>query len=473
MPDKTCVDIEPDTKRLFRGALEAWVSAVLARGMPTEVFIGQCRVWEKTEQNTMMPRDIPEATWSVKFSVESTQLPEWQATEEAARAWPVLARHIGHLIGCRGRNYMRGSLSRLTQPFVPEPTYDQAKDTIMLPIFDAERFAELFERFASFIEADTLTYVNKTVLVGLRVEAHLLPLRLSESVAIEALSQHEVQTYGDMGLIPAPFMGPKDLYEWTGLPWLVATWSDIAPKDLKDGVSKNDFDTPGRAQDLQHVLRSVLGALAITKFGSVGLGGGITRINDWQFGGISLRRPATNVPEFTANPARHMQLNDADRDVLQQVFPAVFRRRNETDALGIAQRRLTRAMEDELDEDRLLDVMIAAEAIFGDKESKAEIKFKFALRSAYILAPNDPGLRRSIFEDMKSAYDVRSDIVHGSKPKENKHKIGGQPVPVSAFVQAIEGYIRAALRILVLASDGAVPPRWDDMIVGAPLPPGS
>jgi hypothetical protein len=470
MADSTSVHIEPDPKRLFRGALEAWASAVLARGIPTEVFIGQRRVWEKTEQNTMMPRDVPDATWSVKFSVESMQLPEWKAAEETARAWTPLARHMGHLIGCKGRNYMRGSLGMLTRPFIPEPTYDQTKNAIVLPVFDAQQFADLFECFASFVESDTLTYISKTVLVGLRIEAHHLPLRLSEVVSIQALSRHEVQTYGDMGLIQAPFMGPKDLYEWTGLPWLVAVWSDVMPKVFKKDAASTDFAAPSRAEDLQHVLQSVLGALAITRFGSVGLGGGTTRISGWQFGGISLTRPKTSVPEFTPNPARHMQLNDSDRNMLQQIFPAVFRRRSETDALGIAQRRLTHAMEDELDEDRLLDDMIAAEAIFGDRESKTEIKFKFALRSAYILAPDDPQLRRRIFEDMKSAYDVRSDIVHGSKPKENKHKIGGKPVQVSAFVQAIEDYIRTALRMLVLSSDSAVPPRWDDMIVGASLP---
>lgn len=34
--------------------------------------------------------------------------------------------------------------------------------------------------------------------------------------------RYEVQTAGDVGLIPAPFMGPKDLYEWTGLPLVIS-----------------------------------------------------------------------------------------------------------------------------------------------------------------------------------------------------------------------------------------------------------
>ncbi|CAD6493100.1 MAG: hypothetical protein FFODKBPE_00423 [Candidatus Argoarchaeum ethanivorans] len=68
-------------------------------------------------------------------------------------------------------------------------------------------------------------------------------------------------------------------------------------------------------------------------------------------------------------------------------------------------------------EDRLIDLMIAFEAIFLRETEKMELTFKLALRTAVFLEGKDIK-RENLFEFIKRAYDVRSSIIHGSKTKD-------------------------------------------------------
>jgi len=58
-------------------------------------------------------------------------------------------------------------------------------------------------------------------------------------------------------------------------------------------------------------------------------------------------------------------------------FEKMHQRYYARDAVALAVRRLTYATENRRLEDRLLDSMIAAEAILGDKRSKTEIRYKW------------------------------------------------------------------------------------------------
>lgn len=65
----------------------------------------------------------------------------------------------------------------------------------------------------------------------------------------------------------------------------------------------------------------------------------------------------------------------------------------------------------ERNEDRLINCMIAIEALFGGRN---ELKYRISHRVASLLGKND-GSREEIFTTMKKLYDKRSDIVHGRK----------------------------------------------------------
>ena len=64
--------------------------------------------------------------------------------------------------------------------------------------------------------------------------------------------------------------------------------------------------------------------------------------------------------------------------------------------------------------DRLMDLVIALEALFGDRGRGDSLTYKIALRCSSFLYP--PGeAREKTYRVIKKVYDDRSDIVHGEK----------------------------------------------------------
>jgi hypothetical protein len=64
--------------------------------------------------------------------------------------------------------------------------------------------------------------------------------------------------------------------------------------------------------------------------------------------------------------------------------------------------------------DIIIDSVIALENLLLAGE-KQENRFKFAIRGAWLLEPGDISKREEVFNKLKSLYDRRSDLVHGSQ----------------------------------------------------------
>ncbi|MHA1679082.1 MAG: hypothetical protein ACTSW3_09985 [Promethearchaeota archaeon] len=70
-----------------------------------------------------------------------------------------------------------------------------------------------------------------------------------------------------------------------------------------------------------------------------------------------------------------------------------------------------------------LDTMFVLENLFLRNTSQ-ELKYKLSMRMAYLLGGNDDTKREGIFTFIKDCYDIRSQIVHGSKiPMLDKQRI--------------------------------------------------
>lgn len=89
-----------------------------------------------------------------------------------------------------------------------------------------------------------------------------------------------------------------------------------------------------------------------------------------------------------------------------------------------------------LPEDKLLDFMIAFEAIFLKDDEQQELSYRLSLRTAYLLAEAVEE-RKGIFDFMRRAYKARSEIVHGERATgEGKNK---------DFVDKVEFYLRLSI----------------------------
>lgn len=129
-------------------------------------------------------------------------------------------------------------------------------------------------------------------------------------------------------------------------------------------------------------------------------------------------------------------------------------------AIGMALRRFRYASEREREEDRLVDLLIAAESLFLQDEGK-ELSYRLRQRVALLLGTTFKD-RLEISDDIKMAYDSRSKVVHGSGK--------GHKAPLSVIVPKLEGYLRASLQkaISLAKSKDGKPAKawmeWDAMI---------
>lgn len=119
--------------------------------------------------------------------------------------------------------------------------------------------------------------------------------------------------------------------------------------------------------------------------------------------------------------------------------------KKEPDNLSIALRRFNSSYHGEL-EDRLIDQMIAFESLYiGDDK---ELGYKLALRTAFLLGRGGA----KIFSNMKKAYALRGQIVHGNKPVADSE--------LEQIIPLTEEYLRQSIRrFLLLLSQGHSPKR--------------
>jgi hypothetical protein len=64
----------------------------------------------------------------------------------------------------------------------------------------------------------------------------------------------------------------------------------------------------------------------------------------------------------------------------------------------------------------------ALESLFSDS-SKSEVTEKIAVRTAYLLHPNDSKMRKEVYIFIKRGYEIRSLFVHGSNTEAGVNKI--------------------------------------------------
>jgi hypothetical protein len=136
--------------------------------------------------------------------------------------------------------------------------------------------------------------------------------------------------------------------------------------------------------------------------------------------------------------------------------------------VGTAIRRFGYASDRERTEDRLVDLMIAAEGVFLGRDEIEELAYKLSMRFAHFTKIPKTTVRER-FDHIKRAYRARSEIVHGDRLKVLK------TAELGPFTETTANYIRAALESIVDEAkkhpDRKVLIDWDALIVGPDGPP--
>ena len=84
------------------------------------------------------------------------------------------------------------------------------------------------------------------------------------------------------------------------------------------------------------------------------------------------------------------------------------------DYLGLPARRLKTGVERSAPEDSLVDFVIGLESLLSKPEEQTELRYRFAIRGAVLLAKTRSE-RYDRFKELQAVYDLRSSVVHGRR----------------------------------------------------------
>lgn len=281
----------------------------------------------------------------------------------------------------------------------------------------------------------------------------------------EPLDDIEVERLGHHGLIP-PMTGSTDFFIGPGAPRTVLRSTQTYTKIISEGANILVDICPADEQETTYDgdIQDFITAVALTQSGSMTVAGHILYCENPFFGVHSVTpRSIARLRDY----ARDITIGSGDCVALLATWHSIrtARVRNDT-ATQRALRRFRYAIERQRSDDRILDFVIALEAILLANLEGAELSYRFALRAAWLLA-QDVEQRGATFNAYRAAYNVRSKIAHGAALSAKDLRINGKTVTEEEFANHVESLAREALlKSLELPTDDNGAVGWEKLVLG-------
>src|SRR3990172_691557 len=402
--------------------------------------------WKRDADNRFRLRDREDPFWvdcMLRYQDQLHSLDEYHRLVATLRAIPHIAQQLDRLVGTalgarrveidHVTDYLLWGLPRITGGLR----------------FDEAQFTQLFHSFEADLQRTSFSFVVLAPLLGLKVES--APIRLDLDIEIDEMTDDEIVRCLRLGLLPDPI----------GLRRIADVKSAAAVRvryQLEKRVGGDDASQGGGALELERSAReramAVLEALRVFKDGRVSIPGLLQFSPHWPLEG-GTRFQYSNPGPMPWFNRYDLPRNDADE------FSAFWKRFYGVTAKGAlanAVRRFSYASDRDRHDDRLVDLMIAAESLFltdsGAPQERGELRYRLALRAAFFTDSPEYS-RRAIFEHMRRAYRARSAIVHGGgEPDRDLLKSPADaPLSLQDFVKVTEHLIRMALKKAIHIAD--------------------
>lgn len=306
--------------------------------------------------------------------------------------------------------------------------------------FSREEFAATWSRLTSFFES---TQFNWTLLAPiLSLEETSLPIALSDSIALDKFSEAEVTRLVQAGLLQSlsprfPFIFGKDA---VGLRIVI-----LIPK-VVDQFARSSKSKPSHFGKLEtsrgpFLLDEVLTALRLVDAGTVRSPGSVSNVAGYF---IDSALQYTNRPYKTPAFGTYKPSASQKKEIVRVWCDLTSGVLENHPQIKASMHRYNLALDRYDAQDRLVDLVIAAEALFLNDSSQGELKFRLALRSSkFVKIPNSN--QKDLFDLMKLAYDVRSNIVHNASiSKDNLKKMPDRNV--SKLADEVQRIMRMGIR---------------------------
>jgi len=283
---------------------------------------------------------------------------------------------------------------------------------------DDDLMADAFNRFLEFFESDSIVESTFVGVFGLEVVDG--PINLPGGIVLMPSEGRHLDALIEAGVgreaigVNMGFMLP--IKRVSCLPDAVAEAEYEVPV-RRAGINDSQERAEVKVPDMNTAGERLLGALALTTNARVARTAPITRDR------FPLGRGMTYGPHprtESIDGARH-QLTASNADALVEMYSQVSSEGVERRAyLTLAIRRFLLALTRDREDDRLIDLSIAAEALLMDQRD--ELSLRLAL-SAAVLAEGTQLAPRDVYEAVRTAYRLRSKVVHGEDvaAKDVKH----------------------------------------------------
>lgn len=289
-------------------------------------------------------------------------------------------------------------------------------------------------------------------------------------MVIDKFADEEIQQCGEHGLIPLSFE-PR---QTVGIRWYESAPKVEVVQDSVPPLNLESIDTGAFGRRLvtsaHRLVEDVLTVLRLLKPGYVRSPGSIVSFESWILG------PAIHVRPRPSFRTDGHALNEQEIGEFKALWKTLTGKvLQQSPSLEIALRRFNFAFDRFNPEDRIVDLLIAAESLFLDDDK--ELRFKLALRASKFVKFQT---ERLVFRCMLDAYDVRSAVVHASKKskkgKKNKTPLDKRDVSLQEFTDGVEEIIRRALcQMIELVAAGkgkefGTSAFWEDRLFGVEKP---
>ncbi len=405
-------------------------------------------------------RKVDSLHWNYAKLNATYELKEFTELVKAANRYPDIRKHLNVLVGgpYSSRSF---SLQDITTAFLPKLQYAADGEHVDL----IPRPASLYKHFEEFIANNKIRVTTLWPIAGLQLEK---PIKIREGVVIRRLTEDELITALSFGIIRTHFPNmpifPEHESNQSGL-----FYTHELTKIIGDNRTQ-DIDVAELEQEKGILLENVITAAAVVDIRGIRFNGRAEASQGWPLGFSSA---SWSGNQSSSNPAFANKVDSKKINHFQKTWELLFSHGGSVDkSLYLAARRLAFAEERIRTDDTLLDLMIAAEALYlgSDGANRGELKFRLALRVAHWADPSRLGAtKKEIFELMKAAYDARSAIAHGGTPKQKYLRFKGQQLQQVEFNKLVENTIRQGLQKAIKQAakteNRRFMPSWDDRII--------
>jgi hypothetical protein len=430
--------------------MEAYVRAALA-------LIGK-RVHEQSSSVPTSQDDYFFARFASLKEIEG--LPEYQRCLEELNRDQRISEQLDVMIGTNGRRSRSPSAHQLLAQ-IPDMGMGEGGY-----VFDAEHFDGEYKAFEEAYYSSNISYEVIAPLQGLLIDE---PLDLDEDLRITWLKDGDINPYRGPG---AEARARDPLRAKLCMLRTVCHLPKVVGDDIEIDVEAAKIDELKR-EEVNDRVEQVVGALRLCGIESVFPTAILHRTSQWSFGHdrVFPGRFQPDIHFATQADGRWMQ---SFKQFWHSLRAEGVKRRK---FLDLAIRRYSYAHERHRLEDKIIDLLIAAESLFLSDYNKddpyiGEIRYRLSLRAA-LFTETGGEARKKVFRQMRAAYDLRSTIAHGgdvTKVKIPKRAEGGS-TPLEEFVWTIQAYMRFAIcKAVGLAASPDTPTelvRWDELIFNA------